>query len=217
MRKSSMLLAAALLAFVTVAAQAQPDRYFAGGSSFTATNDLLINSADHFNFDSGWFRNDGIHFGGNTNYIAGYCFSCAGFFYHDYFSFDLSQVTGVTTASFTVYTFDISQDAGIYLLYGTSLSPSDVASLEDWADVGKYDALVAGPLLGSIAVSPGDSFTNVTVALDADGIAWLNANAGKQIVLGGDWIQVAGPEPGTLILIGTGIAGLAGAVRRKLL
>ena len=219
MRKFLVFGTFALLLFMVVGAQAQPqqDSFFSGASSFTSTNELTINGNNYFNFDSGWFRSDGIHEGGNTNYITGYCApnDCGGYFYHGYFSFDLSNFGGgAANASATIYSWLIQYDPGTYYLYGTSLTPAEVDSSQNWNDIGKYNALVAGPLLGSIAVSPSDSYTNVTVNFTADGLAWLNANAGMQVVVGADFQET--PEPGTLMLLGMGALGVLGAVRRKL-
>lgn len=216
MRKLAFFTLVLLLA--VVGAQAEDhDSFFAGASGFTATNHLTIDGNSYNNFDSGWFRNDGVHQSGNTNYITGYCApnDCGGFYYHGYFSFDLTGFGGgAANASATIYSYLIQFDPGTYLLYGTSLNPAEVDSSKDWNDIGKYNALIAGPLLGSIAVSPADSSTNVIVSFTPDGLAWLNANAGHNVVVGADFSEI--PEPGTMVLLGTGILGIAGAVRRKL-
>lgn len=216
MRKLAFFTVLLLLAFVCAQAE-DVDSFFSGASSFTATNHLTIDANSYNNTDSGWFRNDGVHWATNTNYITGYCApnDCGGYYYHGYFSFDLGGFGGgAASASATIYSYLIQYDSGTYLLYGTALTPADVASSQDWNDVGKYNALVSGPLLGSIAVTPGDSYTDIVVNFSADGLAWLNANAGHGVVVGADFSEV--PEPGTLVLLGTGMLGLTGAIRRKL-
>ncbi|HVP49708.1 MAG TPA: hypothetical protein VMT56_00650, partial [Candidatus Bathyarchaeia archaeon] len=159
------LLAVALLVCVIPGAQAQQDSFFAGASSFDGSNNLNVDGNQYFNTDSGWFRNDGIHNAGNTNYITGYCGpnDCGGFYYHGYFSFDLGRLTGADTASFNVYSYLIQFDPGTYSIYGTSLSPSQVDSSLDYSDVTLYSALVSGPMIGSIFVTPSDSYSTVTV------------------------------------------------------
>lgn len=217
MRKFMCLLTFALLTIMVVGAQAQPDSFFSGGSFFTGGNSLNIDGTPYYNTDSGWFRNDGIHQAGNTNYITGYCGpgDCGGYFYHGYFSFDLSGFAGSAgAASWNVYSYSIQYDPGTYLLYGTTLLPSDVYSGNDYSSVAFYNALAAGPVIGSIFVTPANSYQTVTVNLNGAGIAWLDGHAGTGAVLGADFQET--PEPGTLILLGTGLMGALGVIRRKL-
>lgn len=215
------LLAVLLLAFTGLSAQASSiDSFFAGDSGYNAGNHLTINGNTFTNTDSGWFRSDGIHNAGNTNYITGYCApnDCGGYNFHGYLSFDLSNFSGgATTASFVVNSYLIQFDPGTLLLYGTSLMPSDVYSGNNYNSVALYNALVTGPLIGSLAVTPADSFTYLTVTLNSAGLAWLNAHAGTGAVIGMDFREANQvPEPASLLMLGTGLLSLGGFARKRL-
>jgi len=215
MRKFVCLLAFALLAIMVMGAQAQSDSFFSGGSTFNSGNNLTIDGTPYYNTDSGWIKNTGEHDGGNTNYITGWCANCGGFWYHGYFSFNLSSFAGgAGAASWNVDSYIIQYDPGTYLLYGTSLLPSDVYSGNSFSSVALYNALVAGPVIGSIWVTPANLYETVTVDLNPAGIAWLDAHAGSTAVLGADFQET--PEPGTMLLLGTGLMGALGVIRRKL-
>jgi hypothetical protein len=68
-------------------------------------------------------------------------------------------------------------------------------------------------------LTPIESGTNVTFDLNAAGLTWLTANAGDEIVMGGAFDYTPPttvPEPSSLLLLVSGIAGLGGMLRRKI-
>jgi len=217
MRKLVIVLALAVAVFLVVGAQAQQDSFWGGASGFDGNNHLTINGNTFANTDSGWFMDNGEHDAGNTNYLTGYCApnDCGGFNFHGYFSFNLANFAGgANSATFTVNNYLIQFDPGTLYLFGTSLAPSDVDSNQSWFDIGKYNALNQGPIIGTISLGPGDSGTYATINLNADGLSWLDSHAGSGAVIGTEWSQV--PEPGTLLLLGTSLLGGIGVLRRKL-
>jgi len=145
------------------------------------------------NIDSGHYQSPN---GGHTtgNYIAG-LFS--GVTYHDYFCFDLSGISdSVTYATFHVWSESIA-GAGTYSVYATSLAPADVGASQG-ASVPIFNALTAGSVIGSIAVTSADSSKPLSIPLNTTGLNWLTANEGTGIVMGG----ALEPDSGDSIIFG---------------
>ena len=188
-----------------------------------------------YNAYSGWYDDSGNHSYNNTNYFSGNHFGPQ---LDNFFLFDLSGVSGgITSASFNVYTYGIST-SGTYTIYGTSLPTS--VQYDCSGCVSNFAGLTSGPAIGSISFTTSDANSWLTISLNGAGLAWLTANEGSWVVLGGSNPQPntggdlfifgysvfngsnnltinSTPEPGSLLLLGSGILGAAGILRRKLL
>ncbi len=214
MRKSVVFLGVLCLVLLTHTASAQP--YAFGFSDFNSGNYLDINGTPYYNTDSGWVSNTGVHDGGNTNYASGYGCPEAGSYCANYFSFSLATLDPVvTSASLTLDAYTVT-NIGTFDIYGTSLSPADVNSANSFTDPAIYNGIVEAPLIGSLLIGPGDTDSNITVTLNGAGLAWLNANAGNGIVVGGAYdVPATVPEPGALMLFATTLVGIAGTTLRR--
>jgi hypothetical protein len=155
--------------------------------------------------DSGWFASSGqsaINFSsGFENYAVGYDngdFS-PGQTLSDFFVFDLTSVTGdITSATLDLYVPTGGVDGGPgyqspnsseeYLLTGTSSSIADLTGSYGPGDTmgqGVYGSLGTGTTYADISIDSADQGTTVEIALNAAGLAFLNANEGSEVALSG--------------------------------
>jgi len=67
---------------------------------------------------------------------------------------------------------------------------------------------------GTVSVVNGVTFVNASLPFFGSGTVQISMGVGQAGVVSGDTIIT--PEPGTLGLLGTGLVGLAGIVRRKM-
>jgi len=214
MRK--LLVYSGVLALALFSANAFADGFAFGSSNFNSGNNLTINGTAFYNTDSGWIDSTGFHDGGNTNYYSG---TQGANQLNNYFSFDLTSLSGtVTTASFEVDTYGVTT-TGTYDIYATSLTPAEVNSANSFSSIAFFNALTSGVEIGSITLASGNSNSNVTFDLNAAGLSWLTANESNGIVVGGAFDYTPPttvPEPGSLLLMVSGIAGFAGIYRYKI-
>ena len=152
--------------------------------------------------------------------------------YQDWFAFTLPN-TAITSASISIWNDSQNYTENASALYNLY----EAASIT-------YGGINSGAILGSISASAADTGVSqyITINLNAAGLADLNANLGGQIILGGAVTGVSfgdpevdffgytdgtpaaylninattTPEPGSAMLLGMGLLGLAGMVRRKL-
>ncbi|MBX9581571.1 MAG: hypothetical protein K2X87_14820 [Gemmataceae bacterium] len=136
-------------------------------------------------FERGWYDSTGFHDPANDNYISG---QLSGTEYHDFFVFDLTGVSGpLTSASVTAFNPDFNNDSGggplTFTLYDYTGSITDL--INGTGGVAAFADLGSGTALGSVVVSDADDGAFVTVSLNAAGLAYLNANLGGEVAIGG--------------------------------
>ena len=159
----------------------------------------------------------------NTNIIQNTLADSISPLHHDWFAFNTS-VGNVSSATLSIWNYgnNYYNPSAIYDLYA--------ASSIDFA------GLVSGPSLGSITAGAADTRLSsyVTINLNAQGISFLNANQGNQVIFGGGvtgtnakffgytdghpvatLTVVAVPEPATYAMMRAGLGLIGFMARRK--
>lgn len=164
---------------------------------------------------SGWWRNgDGLHEQINSNYIAGELFDFVVNNYNNFFTFDLSSITGsVLSASLTLYTYDTAgPDPLVYSLFDIISPLSDVRA--DGHNLSIYNDLMSGANYGSFSYSHADEDKIRSITLNDAGIGALNSALGGEFGIGGSVAPIPEPETYAMLLAGLGLIGWV-AYRRK--
>ena len=179
---------------------------------------------------TGWYDIAGNHSATNPDYLAGLCGSsdsCNGGndVMNNFFTFN---VPAGTYTSATISAFLPNPGSGMSAFYCncTSLTyqlfdvstPISLLMASNSGQTGIFNDLESGTFFGSVVVTAADQGTQILVTLNAAGLASLNAAAGGDWAVGGSiyGAQTPTPEPGTLIMFGSGMLGLAGILRRKI-
>jgi hypothetical protein len=144
--------------------------------------------------DSGWYNSAGMHVAQNNNYIVG---DASGTERRNFVVFDLTTVTDeILSASLDLYNPDddlpalrgyVSPDPTESLaLYEVTTAVDDVRlSQTGAAGVAIFDDLGSGVVFGERSVSAADNGTVVSIVINANGLAALNAARGGLFAIGG--------------------------------
>lgn len=177
-------------------------RFIVGATLFATLAAAPAHAAVINAIDSGWYNQTGMHFASNDNYLAG---DLSGIEFHNFIVFDLTDVvTDIVSASLLLYNPDnalpalrgyVSPDpTETYQVYDVS-TPIATLSLSNAgaAGVAIFDDLGSGTVFGQQTVSAADNGTVVSIVLNAEGIAALNAARGGQFAIGGALTTLGSP------------------------
>jgi len=201
-------------------------------SGFNGSNGLNIttNNGDFFVpiSDSGWwgdsfFQHSFFHYSGNKNYFAGSCSTCDTPEHNNYFTFDLTSISGtITSASLNLFTYRVAGSSVVYELFDVTSPLSEVRASGTNAAV--YNDLMTGVSYGSFVYNTSDNNQFRSILLNTDGILALNSAIGGEFGIGGtitggiptDIPPIPEPETYAMWLAGLGLLGGFMGYRRKI-
>jgi hypothetical protein len=194
----------------------------------TGDVELQTNSGNTVSTMTGWYDITGSHNASNPDYIVGLCGSsdsCNGGndVLNNFFTFNVPAGT-YTSATISAFlpnpgspysSFYCNCSSLTYQLWDVT-TPIGQLMASNGGRVDIYNDLGSGTFYGSAVVTSADQGTQILITLDAAGLASLNASAGSMCAVGGSIYGAQSPEPGTLVMFGSGIVGLASILRRKI-
>ena len=192
---------------------------FFGNTPF-GQQELILNGSTILQATStGWWDSTGGHSASNPNYGVGDGNTAPN--HNDFFVFNLANVVGpITSAQLSIGNPSTGFADGIPA--GTSsLSIWDVSTpistliADGTGQIGIFNDLGSGTLYASRTVSAADDGTQVLISLNSSALAALNAAEGGQFAVGGALSVSSVPEPGSLVLLGSGLAGLLALTRLR--
>lgn len=134
--------------------------------------------------NQGWWNTRDTNNNLNDNYITG---NVTGNDYRSFFTFDLSALAGVSSATLQVQRFEGSGDPIQTLgLFDVSTSADVLSQKVNNPDIDIYNDLGSGKNYGTFKVSTsGDQNEILSFVLNSDAIADINANSGQFFSIGG--------------------------------
>jgi hypothetical protein len=195
-----------------------------GGSASLSTGDSLLFQAHN----QGWWSPTDGNSLGNDNYIVGTLTSVGPFDFNDFFTFDVSSLSGqtVTGAVLSVVPFLVTSDTGrsqqIVSFFDVVTDATTLNDISNNPNAAIFADLGSGTLYGTYAFPieyDPVNYTNVT--LNASAVADINAAIGA-ITTGPEFFSIGGtltplasvPEPCTLAIFS--LLGAGGWLGMKL-
>ena len=137
--------------------------------------------------DRGTYTDTGFH-PGAYGYITGNCTNCTGTAKRSWFVFDLGCVPDTITSAALSIEMPIDGYQSVHASETFELFDVTTAPLVLMSGVGgvpAFDDLGSGTSLGSVTVSATDEGLAIQIPFDASGLAYLNANLGGLVAIGG--------------------------------
>ncbi len=134
--------------------------------------------------NQGWWNTGAINTNENDNYITG---NFTGNGYHSFFTFDLSSLAGVSSATLQVQRFEGLGDPIKTLGFFDVSTSADVLSQKvNNPDINIYNDLGSGKNYGTFNVTAfGDQNEILSFVLNSNAIADINARSGQFFSIGG--------------------------------